>query len=46
MDKQIKKIVRKICGGDATCEKYVEGAVENLRPKIRIAYKCTCKRTK
>lgn len=42
MNEILKKIVRKACGGSATCERYLEVALDNFVPKGKVAYKCTC----
>jgi len=42
MNETLKKAIKRYCGSSATCEKYVEGAIKNLKPEIKVAYKCTC----
>ena len=42
MNNFAEKAIKKICGGSATCEKYLEGAMENFLPKGKVGYKCTC----
>jgi len=46
MNDRLKKVIKKYCGSNATCEKYVEGAIKNLKPEIKVAYKCTCGKRK
>jgi len=42
MEEILKNAIKRYCGSRAYCEKYVEGAIKNLKPEIKVAYKCTC----